>query len=163
VVVWTLLMFGPTATYPHQGPYVTEELALAGSCMAFWCVRPVLGWLFVAVRMVWTVVVFAWLTPSGQAIAMGGREVRGTGCCGWCVWGRWWGWGWCWRGGVEGRRSERRVSTFEEAEKYVSVRLDPGVLDWLKSRGRLTMPGSYRDRSIEQVGVRILVGVRQGV
>jgi hypothetical protein len=82
LVVWTLLMFGPTATYPHQGPYLTEELALAGSCMAFWCVRPVLGWLFVAVRMVWTVVVFAWLTPSGQAIAMGGTRGPGN----WVLW-----------------------------------------------------------------------------
>ena len=72
LLTWTLLMFGPTATYPHQGTYLTEELALAASCLACWCVSPLLAWLFVAVRMVWTVVVFVWLSPPGQAVAMGG-------------------------------------------------------------------------------------------
>jgi hypothetical protein len=49
LVLWCLLMFGPAATFNHQGTYLTQILALAGSCLAFWAISP---WLAVAAAAV---------------------------------------------------------------------------------------------------------------
>ena len=63
LALWCLLMFGPGATFPHQGTYLTEILALAGSCLAFWAVRPWLAVAATTVQVVWNTALFVWLTP----------------------------------------------------------------------------------------------------
>lgn len=66
LVFWCLLIYGPGATYPHHGTYLTEVLAFVGSSLAFWAIRPWLAILFGAVQILWTAIVFVWLTPTAQ-------------------------------------------------------------------------------------------------
>ena len=69
---WCLVLYGPIVTYttPHQGTYLTEILALAGSCLAFWAVRPWLAVVFASVQILWNAVWFIWLTPSPPPVGV---------------------------------------------------------------------------------------------
>jgi hypothetical protein len=71
LALWSLILFGPTATYPHQGAYLTEILAFVGSCLAFWAVRPWLAVLATAMQILWNAAVFIWLTPIAPPPGVG--------------------------------------------------------------------------------------------
>jgi hypothetical protein len=71
LVLWSLIMFGPVATLPHQGTYLTEVLAFAGSSLAFWAIRPWLAVAVAAIQILWNAVLFVWLTPALPALGAG--------------------------------------------------------------------------------------------
>jgi hypothetical protein len=66
-----LILFGPDATTPHQGTYLTEILAFSGSCLAFWAVSPRLAVAVTALQIAWTAVLYIWLTPVALPAAVG--------------------------------------------------------------------------------------------
>jgi hypothetical protein len=85
LLLWSLILFGPGATYPHQGAYLTEILALAGSCLAFWAVSPWLAAAATAVQILSTAAWFVWLTPIAPPPGMGSglgpvNSVLGAAC-----------------------------------------------------------------------------------
>ncbi len=63
MALWCVVMFGPDATSPRQGSYLTEVLALSGSCLAFWAVRPWVAAVMTGAQMVCNFALFVWLTP----------------------------------------------------------------------------------------------------
>jgi hypothetical protein len=70
LVLWSLILFGPGTTAPRQGTYMTEVLALAGSCLAFWAIRPWLAVTATAAQILWNALLFIWLTPVTPAAGM---------------------------------------------------------------------------------------------
>jgi hypothetical protein len=71
LTIWSLVLFGPVGTIPHQGTYLTELLALAGSCLAFWAVHPWLCAGMTAAQVLWNALLFIWLTPAAPQIGVG--------------------------------------------------------------------------------------------
>jgi hypothetical protein len=74
IVVWCLLMFGPSATFIHQGTYLVPVLAMSGAYLVFWAARPGLAIASGAAQMLFNAVLFIWLTPAseiGVGIAVG--------------------------------------------------------------------------------------------
>ena len=49
---------------PHQGTYLTEILAFAGSTLAFWALAPRLAVAVTGLQVLLNVTVFIWLTPG---------------------------------------------------------------------------------------------------
>ena len=44
ILIWCLLMFGPSTTVIHQGSYAVNLLSYAGSVLALWALSPRLAW-----------------------------------------------------------------------------------------------------------------------
>jgi hypothetical protein len=79
VLLWCLLMFGPSTTVIHQGTYVTVLLALAACCLSLYSVSPNLARAVVALQALLTFVVYGPLmrlqTPEHHYIAFGELRV----------------------------------------------------------------------------------------
>ena len=71
IVLWCLIMFGPNATMPHQGTYLTEILAFTGSALAFWALAPRLAVAMTGIQVLLNITVFVWLTPGPTGVAPG--------------------------------------------------------------------------------------------
>jgi hypothetical protein len=75
LLVWSLFMFGPGTTLPHQGTYLPELFCLAGSALAFWAVRPWLGYVAGLASVVGNLLLYGVLvrSPAAASVGLDGR------------------------------------------------------------------------------------------
>jgi hypothetical protein len=64
LVIWCLVMFGPAATVPHQGTYIAELLAMAGSMLAFWALSHRVALIAAGLQLALNLFLYVVLTPE---------------------------------------------------------------------------------------------------
>lgn len=64
IVIWCLLLFGPSAAIIHQGTYVTVLLGFAVCCLALWSASPRLAQAIVALQALLNVLLYTVLMPK---------------------------------------------------------------------------------------------------
>jgi hypothetical protein len=78
LIVWCLLMFGPSGTWAFQGCYFTEYAAVLGSILLVWSYSRVVAAVIAVAHMVWSLVIYVWLAPPspiGAATVAGPKNV----------------------------------------------------------------------------------------